>query len=300
MLIEHRGVAPSVAESAYIAPTAVVCGDVETGEDCRIMFGAVLVAEDAPVRVGARTVIMENAVVRAWPQLPVSIGTDVMIGPGANVNGAEVDHDAFIAAGASLFPAAQIGARAVVRTNGVVHVNSELPPGRAVPEGWTAIGRPAEVVPPGEDERMLFSLYGVNFTKAVFGESRAEVGMTNYLELFGAHRDDRPSSEGRLPSAACTAESGGSYPSSAKRATASIRSCCPLSTASVFASRSSSARSWSPASQPNCFRRRRHRRSAIRRRLGGRLDQPRLSTLFALLLVGIAVLLVIESARTLV
>src|SRR6266542_1837077 len=78
--------------------------------------------------------------------------------------------------------------------NSVVHINSELPPGRAVPEGWTAIGRPAEVVPPGEDERMLFSLYGVNFTKAVFGESRAEVGMTNYLELFGAHRDDRPSS----------------------------------------------------------------------------------------------------------
>src|SRR6266511_5659455 len=134
MLIEHRGVAPSVAESAYIAPTAVVCGDVEIGEDCRIMFGAVLVAEDAPVRVGARTVIMENAVVRAWPQLPVSIGTDVMIGPGANVNGAEVDHDAFIAAGASLFPAAQIGARAVVRTNSVVHINSELPPGRSVPE----------------------------------------------------------------------------------------------------------------------------------------------------------------------
>src|SRR6266511_6469553 len=56
------------------------------------------------------------------------------------------------------------------------------------------IGRPAEVVPPGEDERMLFSLYGVNFTKAVFGESRAEIGMTNYLELIGAHRDDRPSS----------------------------------------------------------------------------------------------------------
>jgi hypothetical protein len=39
---------------------------------------------------------------------------------------------------------------------------------------------------------MLFSLYGMNFTKAVFGEGRAEVGMQNYLELFGAHRDDRP------------------------------------------------------------------------------------------------------------
>jgi hypothetical protein len=61
-----------------------------------------------------------------------------------------------------------------------------------VPEGWTALGRPAEVVPPGQDERMLFSLYGMNFTKAVFGEGRAEIGMRNYLDLFGAHQDDRP------------------------------------------------------------------------------------------------------------
>jgi len=181
MLIEHRGITPSVAESAYVAPTAVLCGDVEIGDDCRIMFGAVLVAEDAPVRIGPRTVIMENAIIRAWPQLPVAIGSDVMIGPGANVNGAQIDHDAFVAAGASIFPAAHIGERAIVRTNAVVHINSELPAGRVVPEGWTALGRPAEVVPPGQDERMLFSLYGMNFTKAVFGEGRAEVGMKNYL-----------------------------------------------------------------------------------------------------------------------
>jgi len=192
MLIEHRGSVPSVAESAYIAPTAVVCGDVEIDDDCRIMFGAVLVAEDAPVRIGPRTVIMENAIIRAWPQLPVAIGSDVMIGPGANVNGAQIDHDAFVAAGVSIFPAAHLGARAIVRTNAVVHINSELPAGGVVPEGWTAFGRPAEVVPPGQDERMLFSLYGMNFTKAVFGEGRAEIGMKNYLDLFGAHRDDRP------------------------------------------------------------------------------------------------------------
>jgi hypothetical protein len=72
---------PRVAATAYVAPTALVCGDVEIGEECRIMFGAVLVAEDAPVRVADRTVIMENAVVRAWPQLPVELGHDVMIGP---------------------------------------------------------------------------------------------------------------------------------------------------------------------------------------------------------------------------
>src|SRR5438128_7743654 len=135
---------------------------------------------------------METAVIRAWPNQAVSIGDDVMIGPGANVNGAHIGDDAFLAAGVTIFPAAEIGERAIVRTNAVVHINSQLLPERVVPEGWTAIGRPAEVVPPGPDERMLFSLYGMNFTKAVFGESRAEVGMKNYTDLFGAHRDDRP------------------------------------------------------------------------------------------------------------
>ena len=94
MPIEHRGMTPRVAATAYVAPTALVCGDVEIGEGCRIMFGAVLVAEDAPVRVADRTVIMENAVVRAWPQLPVELGHDVDDRVGANVNGARIDDDA--------------------------------------------------------------------------------------------------------------------------------------------------------------------------------------------------------------
>jgi carbonic anhydrase/acetyltransferase-like protein (isoleucine patch superfamily) len=195
MLIEHRDLAPRIAASAYVAPTAVLCGDVEVGDECRIMFGAVLVAEGAPVVIGPRTVIMENAVVRAWPRFPVSIGPEAMIGPGANINGADIGSRAFVAAGASIFPGARIGERAIVRTNSVVHINTELPPGRAVPEGWTAIGSPVEMVPPGEDERMLFSLYGMNFTTAIFGHSRTEVGMQDYLDLFGAHRGDRPTLE---------------------------------------------------------------------------------------------------------
>jgi carbonic anhydrase/acetyltransferase-like protein (isoleucine patch superfamily) len=131
MLIEHRGASSARRRDRLRRDTAVVCGDVEIGDECRIMFGAVLVAEGAPVRVAGRTVIMENAVVRAWPQLPVELGHDVMIGPGANVNGAQIDDDAFVAAGATIFPAAHIGERASVRTNGAVHINSELPPGAA-------------------------------------------------------------------------------------------------------------------------------------------------------------------------
>jgi carbonic anhydrase/acetyltransferase-like protein (isoleucine patch superfamily) len=65
MLIEHNGKRPSVAETAYVAPTAVVSGDVTIGEGARVLFGAVLSAEgDGSVEVGRDCIVMEQAVVR--------------------------------------------------------------------------------------------------------------------------------------------------------------------------------------------------------------------------------------------
>ena len=62
-LIEHRGNTPDVDPSAYVAPTAVLSGDVRVGPDARILFGAVLTAEDGTT--GRRPlVVMENAVLR--------------------------------------------------------------------------------------------------------------------------------------------------------------------------------------------------------------------------------------------
>ena len=54
MLIEHRGTTPRVDPSAYVAPTAVLCGAVRVGPEARILFGAMLTAEDGEVVVGAR------------------------------------------------------------------------------------------------------------------------------------------------------------------------------------------------------------------------------------------------------
>jgi carbonic anhydrase/acetyltransferase-like protein (isoleucine patch superfamily) len=64
MLLEHRGKVPAVDPSAYVAPTAVLCGDVRVGPQARVLFGAVLSAEDGLVEVGARCVVMENALLR--------------------------------------------------------------------------------------------------------------------------------------------------------------------------------------------------------------------------------------------
>jgi hypothetical protein len=49
VIISHRGKTPRIAPSAYIAPNAVVCGDVTIGEDCRIMFGKQIIAEGGAI-----------------------------------------------------------------------------------------------------------------------------------------------------------------------------------------------------------------------------------------------------------
>lgn len=136
MLIEHRGVQPEVHPDAYIAPTAVVCGAVRIARGARVLFGAVVTAEDGTVEVGANSVIMENALVRGRTGHSAVIGDDVLIGPHAHLNGARVHDGCFLATGVALFPGAIIGAGSEVRIHGVVHVNSVLAPGSTVPIGW--------------------------------------------------------------------------------------------------------------------------------------------------------------------
>jgi carbonic anhydrase/acetyltransferase-like protein (isoleucine patch superfamily) len=152
MLIEHEGRRPSIAASAYVAPTAVVCGDVVVGEDARILFGAVLTAEGGPIEVGERCIVMENAVVRGRDGHPTRLGTHTLVGPHAHVNGAVVEDDVFLATGSSVFPGARIGAGSEVRIGAVVHVNTVLAEGSTVPIGWVAAGAPAQLFPPGAHE----------------------------------------------------------------------------------------------------------------------------------------------------
>src|SRR4051812_12150340 len=117
MLIEHRGCAPVVPDSAYVAPSATLCGAVVLGEGTRVLHGAVLTAEDGEITVGENTVVMEHALVRGRSGHPAVIGAAVMVGPHAHVNGATVEDEAFVATGAALFPGAVVGAGAEVRIN---------------------------------------------------------------------------------------------------------------------------------------------------------------------------------------
>ena len=193
MLIEHRGRAPQVHPTAYVAPTAVLCGAVRVGPDARVLFGAVLTAEDGEISVGARCVVMENALVRGRAAHPAILGDDVLVGPHAHVNGARVGDGVFLATGSALFPGCVIGAGSEVRIHGVVHVNSVLAPGAVVPIGWIAVGDPARILPPGEHEQIWAVQEGLDFPGTVYGLPRdapATERMTRQAAWFGAHRDD--------------------------------------------------------------------------------------------------------------
>jgi gamma-carbonic anhydrase len=194
MLIDHRGAQPAVHPSAYVAPNAVLCGDVRVGADARILFGAVLTAEDGWVDVGERTVVMEHALVRGRGRTPAVLGDDVLVGPHAHVNGAVVDDGAFLATGTSVFPGAVVGADSEVRINAVVHVNSKLAPETTVPIGWIAAGDPARLFSPDRHDELWAVQEPLDFPGTVYGlprDASARERMTRQSAWFGAHRDDR-------------------------------------------------------------------------------------------------------------
>lgn len=197
MLLEHQGKRPRIHESAYIAPTAVLCGDVTIGENSRVLFGAVLAAEGGPIVIGAHCIIMENAVIRGTPRHPTRIGDHVLVGPRAYLTGCTVEDNAFLATGATIFNAARIGTRAEVRINAVVHLKTILPPDTVVPIGWIAVGDPAEILPPEEHDRIWAIQEPLDFPGTIFGLERAPAGETimpeltrRYAKALGRHRQD--------------------------------------------------------------------------------------------------------------
>jgi carbonic anhydrase/acetyltransferase-like protein (isoleucine patch superfamily) len=198
MLLEHRGKRPNIHESAYIAPTAVICGDVTIGENSRVLFGAVLAAEGGPVVVGAHCIIMENAIIRGVRQHPTHIGDHVLVGPRAYLTGCTVEDNAFLATGATVFNGARIGTRVEVRINGVVHLKTNVPPDAVVPIGWVAVGDPAEILPPSDHDRIWAIQEPLNFPRTVFGLERAPAGETimpeltrRYARALEKHREDK-------------------------------------------------------------------------------------------------------------
>ena len=194
MILTHRGKRPVISESAYVAPSAVLCGAVTLGERVRVLHGAVLTAEDGEIWIGDDVVIMENALVRGRSRHPVSVGNAVLIGPHAHLNGATVEDEVFIATGASLFPGSVAARGSELRINSVLHVNSRLMPETIIPIGWIAAGNPAQLFSPDQHEELWRVQSELDFPGTVYGVPRGTpmpTIMARQSEFYGAHRDDQ-------------------------------------------------------------------------------------------------------------
>lgn len=195
LFVQHRLKTPRVSESAYVAPNAVLCGDVTVGPHSRVLFGAVVTAEGGPVEIGAHCIVMENAVVRGVPTHPTRLGDHVLVGPHASLTGCVVEGDTRIATGAVVFNGARLERGAEVGFHAVVHVNTVVPTGVAVPMGWFAGGDPAELVPPDDRDRIREVLGPLDYPGTVFGVGDPAAPMHDiarrYARGLAIHRRDR-------------------------------------------------------------------------------------------------------------
>lgn len=194
VFVEHRMKRPQVSESAYIAPTAVLCGDVKVGPHSRVLFGAVITAEGGPVEIGANCVVMENAVLRGVSAHPTRLGDHVLVGPHAHLTGCVIEGESRIATGAMVFNGARLGLGAEVEFHAVVGVNTVVPAGMAVPMGWFAGGDPAELVSPDDWPRIQALLGPLDYPGTVFGVGENDRTMPDIARLYARslalHRKD--------------------------------------------------------------------------------------------------------------
>jgi len=194
MLFKHDGVVPKIDPAAWVAPNAVVCGDVTLGPGCRVMHGAQVVAESGGVTVGAECIVMQNAVLRSSSRHRLTLGSNCLIGPNAHVVGCTVEDEVFIATGAAVFHSAHLGRGSEVRVNAVVHVKTRLAAGQTVPIGWVAVGDPAQLLPPDQHERIWQVQEPLDFPGTVYGFERSEATMKKITrrlsEALATHVDD--------------------------------------------------------------------------------------------------------------
>lgn len=134
LLLPFRARYPKVASDAFLAPTAVLIGDVTVGPEASVWFGAVLRGDhiDHGITVGARTSIQDNCVIHVGDWQPTVIGADVTVGHGAKFESCTIEDGAVIGMNAVILKEALVGAGSIVAANSVVLEGSRIPPGSLV------------------------------------------------------------------------------------------------------------------------------------------------------------------------
>jgi len=139
MEFELAGRRPKVHPDAYIAPTAVLIGDVEIEAGASVWFGAVLRGDEATIKVGEGANIQDNVVVHCAEGLPTLIEKNASVGHSAQLEGCVVEQGALVGMGATMLQRSRLGAGSMLAAGAVLQEGSEIP------AGHMAAGVPAAV-----------------------------------------------------------------------------------------------------------------------------------------------------------
>ena len=118
---------PEVAPDAFVAPTAVLIGDVVVGVGASVWFGAVLSGNFNRIVVGAGTSVQDNSVIHTNEEQPTLIGSNVTVGHLSLLEGCEVEDGALIGMGSVVLNRARVGRRAMLAAGSVVGEDQEIP-----------------------------------------------------------------------------------------------------------------------------------------------------------------------------
>jgi carbonic anhydrase/acetyltransferase-like protein (isoleucine patch superfamily) len=165
--IEINGHRPEVHADAWVAPGAVLAGEVRIGAECGVWYTSVIRADLAPITIGARTNVQDGTVIHADPGFPATIGDGVTIGHRAVVHGCTVEDDVLVGMGAVLMNGVHVGAGSLIAAGAVLTQGTRVPPGSLV------AGVPGKVRRElTDDER-----------------SSIPLSAAAYVHLLGQHRD---------------------------------------------------------------------------------------------------------------
>ena len=142
-----------IHDTAFIAPGAVVLGDVTIGENSGIWYNAVVRGDRDSIVIGKESNIQDNAVVHLGSGYPVEIGDHVTIGHGAIVHGCKIGDNTMVGMGAILMNGCKIGKNCIIGAGALV------PEGMVIPDGSVAVGVPARVIKPVTEAQIAASLH---------------------------------------------------------------------------------------------------------------------------------------------
>lgn len=139
-IYELDGAAPRIADSAWVADSAQVMGNVELADDASVWFGAVIRGDTEAIRIGRRTNIQDASVLHADVGMPLTLGDDVTVGHQAMLHGCTIGDGSLIGIGAVVLNGAKIGRGCLVGAGSLVTEGKEFPDGSMI------LGSPAKVV----------------------------------------------------------------------------------------------------------------------------------------------------------